>query len=67
MHAVHVFCHFICCTLYSCNMGMSGLPDISTKSTKAAGPRAEGVSGKSQVPMLQLLRTYHLVIGQKPK
>ena len=27
----------------SCNMGMSGLPDIYTLSTRAAGPRAEGV------------------------
>ena len=45
------------CTLYSCNMGKSGLPDIYTRSTKDAGPRAEGVyiSGKPRVPMLQLL------------
>ena len=47
-------------TLYSCNMGTSGLPDIYTQSTRAAGPRAEGVytiSGKPLVPMLQLLCT----------
>ena len=30
-------------TLYSCNMGKSGLPDIYTRSTGAAGLRAEGV------------------------
>ena len=29
--------------MYSCNMGMSGLPDIYTQSTRAAGPKAEGV------------------------
>ena len=27
----------------SCNMGTSGLPDIYTQSTRAAGPRADGV------------------------
>ena len=31
------------CTLYSCNMGTSGLPDIYTQSTRATGPRTEGV------------------------
>ena len=30
-------------TCYSYTMGMSGLPDMYTRSPRAAGPRAEGV------------------------
>ena len=30
-------------TCYSYTMGMSGLPDMYTRSMRAAGPRAEGV------------------------
>ena len=63
-------------TLYSCNMSTSGLPDIYTQSTRAAGPRAEGVytiSGKPRVSMLQQTTSahvttimYQLFIRQKP-
>ena len=38
----------------SCNIGTSDLPDMYAQSLRAAGPKAY-ISGKSQVPMLQLI------------
>ena len=47
LHSPHVYSSLLlvqpCSSIYSCNMGMSGLPDIYTQSTRAAGPRAEDV------------------------
>ena len=44
-------------------MGMSGLSDIYTQSTRAVGPRAEGVYITSAHVTTVM---YHLFIGQKP-
>ena len=42
---------------YSCNMGTSGLPEMSTRCPRAAGQRAKGwtFQDRPQVPVLQLL------------
>ena len=53
-------------TLYSCNMGMSGLPGIYTQSTRAAGSRAEGVYIRQIMSAHVTTVMYHLFIGQKP-
>ena len=47
-------------------MGMSGLPDIYTQSTRAAGPRAEGVYIRQTTSAHVTTVMYHLFIGQKP-
>ena len=52
--------------LYSCNMGMNGLPDIYTESTRAAGLRAEGVYIRQTTRAHVTTVMYHLFIGQKP-
>ena len=52
--------------LYSCNMGTSGLPDIYTQSTRAAGPRAEGVYIRQTTSAHVTTVMYHLFTGQKP-
>ena len=51
---------------YSCNVGMSGLPDIYTQSTRAAGPRAKGVYIRQTMSAHVTTAMYHLFIGQKP-
>ena len=46
----------------SCNMGTRDLPDMYALSPRACGPRASGhtyISGKSLVPMLQLIHRKH--------
>ena len=40
---LHSCYYYYFVTLYSCNMGRSGLPDIYTRSPRAAGPRAKGL------------------------
>ena len=52
--------------LYSCNMGTSGLPDIYTQSTRAAGPRAEGVYIRQTTSAHVTTVMYHLFIAWKP-
>ena len=52
--------------LYSFNMGTSGLPDIYTQSTRAAGSRAEGVYIRQTTSAHVTTVMYHLFIGQKP-
>ena len=42
--------------MYSCNMGMSDLPDMYAQRPRAAGPRLRAyISGKLQVPILQMI------------
>ena len=47
-------------------MGSSGLPDIYTQSTRAAGPRADGVYIRQTTSAHVTTVMYHLFIGQKP-
>ena len=47
-------------------MGRSGLPDIHTQSTRAAGPRAEGVYIRQTMNAPVTTVMYQLVIRQKP-
>ena len=51
--------------IYSCNMGMSGLPDLYTQSTRATGPRAEGIYIRQTTSAYLTTVMYHLGIGQK--
>ena len=52
-------------TLYSCNMGESGLPDIYTWSLRATGLRAEGVYIRQTMSAHVTTIMWHLVIGYK--
>ena len=47
-------------------MGTSGLPDMYTQSTRAAGPRAKGVFIRQTTGAHVTIVMYHLFIGQKP-
>ena len=63
----HLLSSIICILyIYSCNMGTSGLPDIYTQSTRAAGPRAGGVYIRQTTSAHVTTVMYHLFIGQKP-
>ena len=50
--------------LYSCNISTSGLPDIYTQSTRAAGPRVVYIRQTTSAHVTTVM--YHLFIGQKP-
>ena len=47
-------------------MGMSGLPDTYTQSTRAADPRTEGVYIRQTMNAIATTVTYQLVTRQKP-
>ena len=47
-------------------MGTSGLPGIYTQSTRATGPRAEGVYIRQTTSAHVTTTMYHHFIGQKP-
>ena len=46
-------------------MGKSGLPDIYTRSLRAAGPRAEGVYIRQTTSAYVTIIMYRLVTGHK--
>ena len=61
MHIYIYICVYVCiCSI--CNMGMSDFPEIYAK-VRGRSPSAY-ISGKSQVPTLQLIIIFHL--GDSP-
>ena len=63
---IYIYIYICIYILYSCNMGTSGLPDIYTQSTRAAGPKAEGAYIRQTTSAHVTTVMYHLFIGQKP-